>query len=53
MGFLLILAVLAIIALISFVEAWLIAFVAGLLGIQIAFKIIFFIVLIVNLFFRS
>jgi hypothetical protein len=53
MGFLIILAVIAIVALISLVEAWIIAFIAGLLSIEISFKLIYFVVLVFNLFFSG
>ena len=41
----------AIIYLASLFEAWLIACLAGLMGIEIGFKLIFFVVFVINLFF--
>lgn len=38
---------------ISFVESFVIAFLAGLFGLDIQFKIIFFVVVIFNLFFNG
>ena len=48
-----ILLLIFIVAGVSLVESWVIAFIAGLLGIELSFKVIFFVVFIFNLFFKS
>lgn len=51
MTFLIIVLATGLVALISLVESWIIAFIAGLLSIEISFKLIYFVVFVFNLFF--
>ena len=48
-----ILLLILIVAGVSLLESWVIAFIAGLFGIELSFKVIFFVVFIFNLFFKS